>query len=762
MRTLALVLMMVFLVAAGFAQVNPPPQSSVLRFNGNQIARAPSVSQLNFGGTFTMEAWVYVESTQPFAVIMGKPFDPRSADPYMNYVLEISDDGKFEFVQSTGNPGSYRSIKATSPIQLKTWTHVAGVLSNGTMRLHVNGVEVASGASPGLPTASTTVPFAVGAGASPDGGLAATGITGAIRQARVWSVALSAAQLQARATTSLTGTENGLIACWPLDDGSGTTARSIGNTSLSLTLGTPSGSSTPTWIRTDVLDQLDSFFHPTAFPLPSTLTGLQDAIPFDFDGDGDRDLIITDLIWPATIPGTQRPIVVMQNNGSGNFSAVAEPWVNTIKFVHPRHWTVADFDRDGKDDLVIVDHGTDVNPFPGDQNRFLRRSNSGTLVEETSTRLPQANDFTHNVASGDVNGDGFPDIYMCNIYGGNQIGPRFLINNGSGIFSATASGLPSNIANLQQIYMSSALVDVDKDGDLDLVLGGLDGDGFGANFPKDAILLNNGSGQFTFAPSSAMPDRLNGAAGGTVAIASADFNNDGWPDLLMSTLYQYRIPLLQLLLNDQTGKFYDATVRLPQSWPTAESFGNSWIRWTFPADFNNDGLVDFLAVGQNECPSALYLNTGNAYFRNISEYLSFGSGVQACAVDDFDGDGRTDVIVLRNDKSASFLKNIRNFPVTSVREETIVILASTHLEAPYPNPFNPSTTIRYTVEKSGWVTLRAFDLLGREVRRLFDGEAEAGRVHQTVFDARELTSGIYFIRLESGGKAATQKVMLVE
>jgi hypothetical protein len=743
------------------AQLLPPPQTSVLRFNGNQIARAPLASQLNLGSTFTMETWVFAESVQPYAVIMGKPYDPRSSDPFMNYVLEMSDDGKFEFVQTTGVAGTYRSIKAPTPIQLKKWTHVAGVLSGGTMRLFVNGVEVASGSSPGVPNAAASIPFAVGAGASPQGTIAASGIRGAIRQARVWSVALSATEIQSKASSTITGNEQGLIVCWPLDDGAGGTARSIGPTTLTLTLGTSSGALLPTWIRTDVLEQLDSFFQPTTFQLPSTLTGLQDLIPFDIDGDRDLDLVVTDLIWPPTVPGTQRPIVVMRNNGAGGFSSVTEPWVSAIKFVHPRHWTVADFTRGGNDDLVIVDHGTDVNPFPGDQNRFLRRSGTGALVEETSTRFPSANDFTHNVASGDVNGDGFPDIYVCNIYGGNQIGPRFLMNNGTGVFTADASRIPAIIANLQQVYMSSVLVDVDKDGDLDLILGGLDGDGLGANFAKDGLLLNNGSGQFAFATSDALPDRLNGAAGGTVAISSADFNNDGWPDLLMSTLYQYRIPMLQLLMNDRTGKFYDASARIPQSWPTAASFGNSWIRWTFPADFNNDGWMDFLAVGQNECPTKIFMNNGNGTFRDISDYVSFGMGVQACAVGDFDGDGRIDIVAAHLDRSAVFLRNVKNFPVTSVREEMGAIPGTFHLVAPYPNPFNPTTTIRFSVEKSGRALVSAFNVLGQEVRTLFDAEVQAGVAHHVVFDAAGLTSGVYFVRLESNGRVATQKVILV-
>jgi hypothetical protein len=84
------------------------------------------------------------------------------------------------------------------------------------------------------------------------------------------------------------------------------------------------------------------------------------------------------------------------------------------------------------------------------------------------------------------------------------------------------------------------------------------------------------------------------------------------------------------------------------------------------------------------------------------------------------------------------------------------------LEQNYPNPFNPATIIRWSVGRRGRALLRAFDLLGREVRRLFDGEVEAGRRYEVGFDGGGLSSGVYVIRLESGGRSATQKVMLVK
>ena len=79
----------------------------------------------------------------------------------------------------------------------------------------------------------------------------------------------------------------------------------------------------------------------------------------------------------------------------------------------------------------------------------------------------------------------------------------------------------------------------------------------------------------------------------------------------------------------------------------------------------------------------------------------------------------------------------------------------------YPNPFNPSTTISYTLKKVGMVTLKVYDLLGREVAILVNNIQNAGP-HQVVFSGNHLTSGVYFYRLENAGFAVTKKMLLLK
>jgi hypothetical protein len=78
----------------------------------------------------------------------------------------------------------------------------------------------------------------------------------------------------------------------------------------------------------------------------------------------------------------------------------------------------------------------------------------------------------------------------------------------------------------------------------------------------------------------------------------------------------------------------------------------------------------------------------------------------------------------------------------------------------YPNPFNPSTTLRYDLDEPGPVRLEVFDLTGRRVALLADGPSPAGR-HTVDFNATGLASGFYIARLTAGGAVQHRKMLLV-
>ncbi len=78
----------------------------------------------------------------------------------------------------------------------------------------------------------------------------------------------------------------------------------------------------------------------------------------------------------------------------------------------------------------------------------------------------------------------------------------------------------------------------------------------------------------------------------------------------------------------------------------------------------------------------------------------------------------------------------------------------------YPNPFNPSTSIEYRVGSDEYVTLKVYDLLGREVAILVDEYAPAGR-YEVDFDGSKFSSGVYFYRLQAGEFRETRKMVLL-
>jgi hypothetical protein len=84
------------------------------------------------------------------------------------------------------------------------------------------------------------------------------------------------------------------------------------------------------------------------------------------------------------------------------------------------------------------------------------------------------------------------------------------------------------------------------------------------------------------------------------------------------------------------------------------------------------------------------------------------------------------------------------------------------LEQNYPNPFNPTTNIEFTVPVNGRATLKVFNEIGQEVATLFDGITESDQYHQVTFNAANLSSGMYFVKLQSGERTQLKKMMLLK
>ena len=713
-----------------------PSQTYCQNFNGNQVFMSSNASVLNLGNSFTMEAWIYLTESSPYGVIAGKVNSPRENDPFQNYVLALDATGlKPEFVQTTGVSGSYKTATAPNPLNLNEWTHIAATLGNGSMKLYVNGVLVASQTSPGFPNLSPGVPFSIGSGSTSSFQTTCCGVKGNIKQVRVWSVEKSQTEISNNKDINLAGNEQNLLACYPMNESSGQSLLDISTNNYNLMRGisTTAESQDPS---TFLESNLIPMFSYTTINLPSISSNYEELYVVDFNSDTKLDFLVSSLQWPPTLPATTTPLQAYQNNGSLNFSST-NPFVGSNLVVHPRDFTVGDFNNDGKSDIFIADHGTDVNPFPGQVNKLFIQNQSGQIVDSPSN-IPSIPDFSHNTTSADIDNDGDLDIYVCNIYGQGQVGPYFLTNNGSGSFTKVNTNFPSYIANLTNTYMSSRFADIDNDGDKDLILGAIDGSGIA----KDLILLNNGLGQFT--PGQPLPDRYGSASWGTVSIVTQDFNNDGWIDLLMCTLYSYQTCQLQLLLNNHDGTFTDATANLPQSWGTS----NTWIKWLETGDFNSDGNIDIVCATHSGTSPKLYYNNGNAEFTDASNTIILPgvNNILSTRVRDYDNDGKVEIAFLTSNNKIVIAKSIVNY----ILNNNDFTLNEGKEIAIYPNPFKNSFYIKLPQgEEIQSITL--YDWLGKKVfsSKQFDEE--------TNFNF--LSKGIYMLNIETNNNRYVKKII---
>ena len=382
----------------------------------------------------------------------------------------------------------------------------------------------------------------------------------------------------------------------------------------------------------------------------------------DFDSDGDLDLVVS-----VHNPNFPSPVLAFRNDGNGKFvNETAEVFANyPVESTNASDWAVEDFNGDGLEDLIISDMGRDYSGAPrtGGQSRILMQIESGQLIDETKDRIPEQKAYTSDITTGDIDGDGDVDIYMGNVWGATKIGPRFYINDGAGYFTEDTGRIPRSISNLMKQYPSSLLVDVDNDDDLDLILGSYQ---WTAPSFQDTVLLNDGEGSFTEAPLNSLPTRLGGSSAETVSISAADFDQDGWQDLLMSTHVDRTYNAnLQLLLNNGDGTFRDETSRIEQDWDSYPVLDcgtgySSFIARTYIMDANNDGWLDILAQGSSCLMHLLFESSAGEKFTivdNLRDYPMLG-GYGPLVPGDLNGDGIMDVVLFYHGENHQVLLRV--------------------------------------------------------------------------------------------------------
>ncbi|MFC2085648.1 T9SS type A sorting domain-containing protein [Bacteroidota bacterium] len=102
------------------------------------------------------------------------------------------------------------------------------------------------------------------------------------------------------------------------------------------------------------------------------------------------------------------------------------------------------------------------------------------------------------------------------------------------------------------------------------------------------------------------------------------------------------------------------------------------------------------------------------------------------------------------------------FEYSDMVEASVEVPGEYVLEAAYPNPFNPTTTIRFAVSTTQHVVAQLYDASGRIVRDLYSGSPEANEMQTMTIDATALASGTYQVRIEGERFSASEQIMLVK
>ena len=97
--------------------------------------------------------------------------------------------------------------------------------------------------------------------------------------------------------------------------------------------------------------------------------------------------------------------------------------------------------------------------------------------------------------------------------------------------------------------------------------------------------------------------------------------------------------------------------------------------------------------------------------------------------------------------------------IAAANQESVI--TETNLFDNYPNPFNPTTTINYQLPENGYVTIKVYDLLGKEMATLVNENKSAG-YHRVNFDASKLTSGVYVYTIQAGNYFESKKMLLTK
>jgi len=310
------------------------------------------------------------------------------------------------------------------------------------------------------------------------------------------------------------------------------------------------------------------------------------------------------------------------------------------------------------------------------------------------------------------------------------------------------------------------------------------------SFEHDLLLVDetrDGNGAM-ISPDDMMVDSFYESTISPIAFDSWDIAQEGIPDL--ATLGQYKSILWHDddFAQNEIGSAEDILLGyllgeghiLISGWKTASSLSSEFLELMAPGTdvyYDNSPVLNG-AIGQGYNDLDVDGTKLAQVWNNMLPYVSsFEGGEQsiylADAASSSNAAGRSvglrsgNLVILGFPLYFMQESEVRDFLQQILPEMGAVSLADDHVPAlplnldTYPNPFNPYTTISYSLPKAGKISLRLYNLKGQLLRELAEGVYSAGH-HTQSLDASELPSGIYFLRLSNERETITRKITLVK
>ena len=187
---------------------------------------------------------------------------------------------------------------------------------------------------------------------------------------------------------------------------------------------------------------------------------------------------------------------------------------------------------------------------------------------------------------------------------------------------------------------------------------------------------------------------------------------------------------------------------------------------TLPADGTSDAVITISPKNNSDTllASGLQVVLFNTGAGSLSPVTDLGDGTYQATITApiaIGTDTISALIVSGTDTTSIFRKAIVTYINPTSVKKSQISPDMFYLYQNYPQPFNPSTTIKFQVPTISFVTLKIFDALGREIAVLINEVKEAG-TFEVEFDGSDLTSGIYFYTLKAGGYTNTKKMSLIK